>query len=96
MEYREVQYTLEEDGRGWRWSVVLGSPPMIKSGHNVKRGTAILKVWPRSIERSAHASLGDPDDRNGPPRDFGRLPQFIISRFRCACFGVILLIASSS
>jgi hypothetical protein len=46
MEYRDVQYSLEEDDRGgWQWAVVLGSPPTIKSGHAVKRGTAILKVW---------------------------------------------------
>jgi hypothetical protein len=46
MEYREVQYTLEEDGRGgWQWAVVLGSPPKINSGRAVRKGTAILKVW---------------------------------------------------
>jgi hypothetical protein len=45
MEYRDVQYTLEEDGRGWRWTAVLGSPPTIKSGQAVRKGTAIIKVW---------------------------------------------------
>jgi hypothetical protein len=44
MEYRDVQYTLEEDGRGWRWAVVLDSPPTIKSGRAVTKGNAILKV----------------------------------------------------
>jgi hypothetical protein len=45
MEYREVQYTLEQDDRGWKWSVVLGRPPKIESGHAVTKGIAILKVW---------------------------------------------------
>jgi hypothetical protein len=46
MEYREVQYTLEEDGfGGWQWAVVLGSPPTIKSGQAVTKGAAIIKVW---------------------------------------------------
>jgi hypothetical protein len=45
MEYRGVQYTVAEDDLGWLWSVVLGSPPKIKSGHAVTKGTAILKVW---------------------------------------------------
>jgi hypothetical protein len=46
MEYREVQYTLEEDGLGgWQWAVVLGSPPTIKSGQAVTKGAAIIKVW---------------------------------------------------
>jgi hypothetical protein len=46
MEYRGVEYTLEEDGfGGWQWAVVLGSPPTIKSGHAPTRGIAILKVW---------------------------------------------------
>jgi hypothetical protein len=46
MEYRDVQYTLEEDGLGgWQWAVVLGSPPEIESGHAVSKGGAILKVW---------------------------------------------------
>jgi hypothetical protein len=45
MEYREVQYTLEEDGRGgWLWAVVLGSPPKINSGQAPTKGIAILKV----------------------------------------------------
>ncbi len=45
MDYRNVQYTLEEDDHGWQWAVVLGSPPKIESGHAVSKGTAILKVW---------------------------------------------------
>jgi hypothetical protein len=45
MEYRGVQFTLEEDDRRWRWTVVLGSPPTIKSGHTVTMGAAIIKVW---------------------------------------------------
>ena len=45
MEYRGVQYAVAEDDFGWLWSVVLGSPPKIKSGHAVTKGTAILKVW---------------------------------------------------
>jgi hypothetical protein len=40
-----LQYTVAEDDFGWLWSVVLGSPPKIKSGHAVTKGTAILKVW---------------------------------------------------
>jgi hypothetical protein len=37
---------LEEDGLGrWQWTVVLGSPPEIKSGHAPTKGTAIMKVW---------------------------------------------------
>ena len=51
MEYRDIQYTLEEDGRGWRWTVVLGSPPTIESGRAVRKGTAILKVW-AAIDRA--------------------------------------------
>jgi len=52
MEYRDVQYTLEEDGLdGWQWAVVLGRPPTIKSGHAVTRGAAILKVW-TAIDRA--------------------------------------------
>jgi hypothetical protein len=45
MEYRGFQYTLEEDGRGWRWTVALGSPPEVKSGRAIAKGNAILKVW---------------------------------------------------
>jgi hypothetical protein len=46
MEYREVQYTLEEDGlSGWQWAVVLGSPPKLKSGRAVTKGAAVIKVW---------------------------------------------------
>jgi hypothetical protein len=46
MEYRDVHYTLEEDGLGgWQWAVLLGSPPTIKSGLAVTRGAAIIKVW---------------------------------------------------
>jgi hypothetical protein len=34
MEYRDVQYTLEEDGLGGcQWAVVLVSPPEIETGH---------------------------------------------------------------
>jgi hypothetical protein len=51
MKYREVQYTLEEDGLGWQWTVVLGNPPKIESGHTVGKGTAILKVW-TAIDRA--------------------------------------------
>jgi hypothetical protein len=52
MEYRDVQYMLEEDDRGgWQWAVVLGSPPTLKSGHAVSKGTAILKVW-TTIDRT--------------------------------------------
>jgi hypothetical protein len=45
MEYRDVQYAVEEDERGWKWSVILGSPPKIESGHAPTKGIAILKVW---------------------------------------------------
>jgi hypothetical protein len=67
MEYRGVQYTVAEDDFGWLWSVVLGSPPKIKSGHAVTKGTAILKVW-TAIDRmlglpKAHAGA------IGPARD---------------------------
>jgi hypothetical protein len=51
MEYRDVQYTLEEDDRGWQWTVILGSPSEIESGHAVSKGTAILKVW-AAIDRA--------------------------------------------
>jgi hypothetical protein len=52
MEYRDVQYTLEEDGLGrWQWTVVLGSPPEIESGHAVSKGAAIIKVW-AAIDRA--------------------------------------------
>jgi hypothetical protein len=51
MEYRGVQYTIAEDDQGWQWSVVLGRPPKIKSGHALSKGTAILKVW-AAIDRS--------------------------------------------
>ena len=46
MEYRDVQYTLEEDGlAGWQWAVLLGSPPKLKSGRAVTKGAAVIKVW---------------------------------------------------
>jgi hypothetical protein len=51
MEYRGVQYTLEEDNHGWQWTVVLGSPPKTKSGHAVTKGSAIIKVW-AAIDRA--------------------------------------------
>jgi S1-C subfamily serine protease len=46
MEYREVQYTLEEDALGgWQWAVVLGSPLGIKFGRAVTKGAAVIEVW---------------------------------------------------
>jgi len=65
MEYRDVQYTLEEDRLGgWQWAVVLGSPPKIKSGHAVTRGSAIIKVW-SAIDRAlnSHKLRLVPSDR---------------------------------
>jgi hypothetical protein len=56
MEYRDVQYTVEEDERGWKWSVVLGSPPKIESVHAVTKGIAILKVW-TAIDRALGSRL---------------------------------------
>jgi hypothetical protein len=57
MEYRDVQYTLEEDGLGgWQWTVVLGSPPTIESGHAPTKGIAILKVW-AAIDRALGSRL---------------------------------------
>jgi hypothetical protein len=56
MEYREVQYTLEQDDRGWQWTVVLGSPPQIESGHAPTKGIAILKVW-AAIDRALGSRL---------------------------------------
>jgi hypothetical protein len=51
MEYRDIQYSLEEDSRGgdgpWFW----GGPPTAESGHTVRKGTAILKVW-AAIDRA--------------------------------------------
>jgi hypothetical protein len=71
MEYRGVEYTLEEDGfGGWQWAVVLGSPPTIKSGHAPTRGIAILKVW-AAIGCSVREGLGW-CNRNDPRRDFGQ------------------------
>jgi hypothetical protein len=44
--YREVQYTLEEDGlSGWQWAWFSARPPTIKSGQAVTRGAAIIRVW---------------------------------------------------
>jgi hypothetical protein len=40
-----------EDDFGWLWSVALGSPPKIKSGRAVTKGTAILRVW-AAIDRA--------------------------------------------
>jgi hypothetical protein len=51
MEYRGFQYTLEEDGRGWRWTVALGSLPEVKSGRAVTKRAAIMKVW-AAIDRA--------------------------------------------
>jgi hypothetical protein len=51
MEYRGVQYTVEEDDLGWKWTVVLGSPPKVKSGRSFSKGTAILRVW-AAIDRA--------------------------------------------
>jgi hypothetical protein len=52
MEYRDVQYTLDEDGLGrWRWAVVLGSPPTVNSGQAPTKGIAILKAW-TAIDRA--------------------------------------------
>jgi hypothetical protein len=76
MEYRDVQYTLEEDGLGgWRWTVVLGSPPTVKSGHVVRKGTAILKVW-AAIDRALGSRQFKRLRRNGPRPDFGNDSRF--------------------
>jgi hypothetical protein len=46
MEYRGVEYTVVLDERGdWQWSVSLGNPEKIKSGHTTSKGAAVLKVW---------------------------------------------------
>jgi hypothetical protein len=56
MEYRDLQYTLEEDERGWQWTVVLGSPPKVESGYAPTKGIAILKVW-AAIDRALASRL---------------------------------------
>ena len=56
MEYRDLQYTLEEDERGWQWTVVLGSPPKVESGYAPTKGIAILKVW-AAIDRALGSRL---------------------------------------
>jgi hypothetical protein len=45
MEYRGVQYTITDDDRGWQWTVLLGNPEKVHSGHELSKMTAILKVW---------------------------------------------------
>jgi hypothetical protein len=56
MEYRGVEYNLEQDDRGWQWTVVLGSPAKIESGHAPTKGIAILKVW-AAIDRALGSRL---------------------------------------
>jgi hypothetical protein len=52
MEYRGVEYTVVRDEQGdWQWTVSLGNPEKIQSGHAVSKGTAILKVW-AAIDRA--------------------------------------------
>jgi hypothetical protein len=67
MEYRDVQYTLEEDGRGWRWTVVWAPAndqirPYREKGDRDPQGLGC-------DQSGAREGLGD-CDRNGPRRDF--------------------------
>jgi hypothetical protein len=45
MEYRDAQYTLEEDERGWQWAVAFASPPKISSGYAPTKRAAIIEAW---------------------------------------------------
>jgi hypothetical protein len=52
MEYRGFEYTVVRDERGdWQWTVSLGNPEKIKSGHAPSKGAAVLKVW-AAIDRT--------------------------------------------
>jgi hypothetical protein len=51
MEYRGVDFTVAEDDRGWQWTVFLGNPETVKTGHAMSKGTAILGVW-AAIDRT--------------------------------------------
>jgi hypothetical protein len=69
MEYRDVQYILEEDDRGaWQWAVVMGRPPL-KSGHAVSKRDCDPQGLDRSIALSIRTSSGW-CNRTGPRPDF--------------------------
>ena len=58
MEYRGVEYTVVRDEQGdWQWSVSLGNPEKIKSGHATSKGAAVLKVWAAIDRTHRKASL---------------------------------------
>jgi hypothetical protein len=49
MEYRGVEYTVVRDEHdNWQWSVSLGNPEKIKSGHTPSKGAAVLRVRPET------------------------------------------------
>jgi hypothetical protein len=61
MEYRDVQYTLEEDGLGgWQWAVVLGSPREVEYGHAVRKGKY-------NTADACHRGLNSNSSQTGPP-----------------------------
>ena len=63
MEYRGVAYTVVRDERGdWQWTVSLGNPETIKTGHATSKGAAVLKVW-GAIDRT-HRKVSLPPGPN--------------------------------
>jgi hypothetical protein len=60
MEYRGIEYTVVRDEQGdWQWSVSLGNPEKIKSGHATSKGAAVLKVW-AAIDRTHRKAISRP------------------------------------
>jgi hypothetical protein len=58
MEYRGIEYTVVRDEQGdWQWSVSLGNPEKIKSGHATSKGAAVLKAWAAIDRTHRKASL---------------------------------------
>jgi hypothetical protein len=67
MEYRGIEYTVVQDERGdWQWSVSLGNPEKIKSGHAPSKGAAVLKVW-AAIDRTHRLPPGTNVSSNEVP-----------------------------
>jgi hypothetical protein len=96
MEYRGVQYTVAEDDLGWRWSVVLGSPPKIKFGH---AGSKSQPDHSRAGMRiQSLLSIADDD-----LHEFGKISQMLaigdvayaitfMTRVMAGCCGFLILI----
>jgi hypothetical protein len=62
MEYRGVEYTVVRDEHdNWQWSVSLGNPEKIKSGHTPSKGAAVLRVCPETSGRIAEFSEHEAD-----------------------------------